>query len=58
MVLQRLDPAIEDFLITPAHVMLNDFSIDLNQWVSHRFLLPPCSNSYTFDLIRSYMVSW
>ncbi|XP_006663834.1 mRNA-decapping enzyme-like protein [Oryza brachyantha] len=31
-VLQRLDPAVEDILITAAHVTLYDFSIDLNQW--------------------------
>ena len=34
-VLQRLDPAVEDILITAAHVTLYDFNIDLNQWVSH-----------------------
>jgi len=39
-VLQRLDPAVEDILITAAHVTLYDFNIDLNQWVSHRFPLP------------------
>jgi hypothetical protein len=33
-VLQRLDPAVEDILITAAHVTLYDFNIDLNQWVS------------------------
>ena len=32
-VLQRLDPAVEDILITAAHVTLYDFNIDLNQWV-------------------------
>uniref|UniRef100_A0A0E0F2P9 WH1 domain-containing protein n=1 Tax=Oryza meridionalis TaxID=40149 RepID=A0A0E0F2P9_9ORYZ len=31
-VLQRLDPAVEDILITAAHVTLYDFNIDLNQW--------------------------
>jgi len=36
-VLQRLDPAVEDILITAAHVTLYDFNIDLNQWVSQRF---------------------
>ena len=44
-VLQRLDPAVEDILITAAHVTLYDFNIDLNQWVSQRFSAsspPPC----------------
>ncbi|TVU26852.1 hypothetical protein EJB05_29421 [Eragrostis curvula] len=31
-VLQRLDPAVEDILITAAHVTLYDFNIDHNQW--------------------------
>ena len=51
-VLQRLDPAVEDILITAAHVTLYDFNIDLNQWVSHRFPLPPRSISCTLDPIR------
>jgi hypothetical protein len=39
-VLQRLDPAVEDILITAAHVTLYDFNIDLNQWVSLRCAEP------------------
>lgn len=35
-VLQRMDPYIEEILITAAHVTLYDFNVDLNQWV--RFL--------------------
>ncbi|KAK3126772.1 hypothetical protein QOZ80_7AG0562180 [Eleusine coracana subsp. coracana] len=31
-VLQRLDPAIEDILITAAHVTLYDFDTNVNQW--------------------------
>ncbi|KAM0872082.1 hypothetical protein ACQ4PT_038959 [Festuca glaucescens] len=31
-VLQRLDPAVEDILITAGHVTLYDFNIDKNQW--------------------------
>ncbi|KAL6638969.1 hypothetical protein ACP70R_022699 [Stipagrostis hirtigluma subsp. patula] len=31
-VLQRLDPAVEDILITAAHVTLYDFDTDINQW--------------------------
>ncbi|CAN6171568.1 unnamed protein product [Urochloa humidicola] len=31
-VLQRLDPAVEDILITAAHVTLYDFDTDVNQW--------------------------
>ena len=50
-VLQRLDPAVEDILITAAHVTLYDFNIDLNQWVSHRFPNPRLC-SCTPDPIR------
>jgi hypothetical protein len=50
-VLQRLDPAVEDILITAAHVTLYDFNIDLNQWVSHRFPNPRV-HSCTPDPIR------
>ena len=32
-VLQRLDPAVEDILITAGHVTLYDFDTNLNQWV-------------------------
>lgn len=32
-VLQRLDPAVEDILITAGHVTLYDFDTDINQWV-------------------------
>ncbi|ONM21252.1 mRNA-decapping enzyme-like protein [Zea mays] len=31
-VLQRLDHAVEDILITAAHVTLYDFDTDINQW--------------------------
>ncbi|XP_062187362.1 mRNA-decapping enzyme-like protein isoform X2 [Phragmites australis] len=31
-VLQRLDPSVEDILITAAHVTLYDFDTDINQW--------------------------
>ncbi|GJZ02831.1 mRNA-decapping enzyme-like protein [Tanacetum coccineum] len=31
-VLQRMDPYIEEILITAAHVTLYDFNVDLNQW--------------------------
>lgn len=33
-VLQRMDPYIEEILITAAHVTFYGFNIDLNQWVS------------------------
>jgi mRNA-decapping enzyme 1B len=50
-VLQRLDPAVEDILITAAHVTLYDFNIDLNQWVSD----PPLHSSR----IRSgWLLAW
>lgn len=32
-VLQRMDPYIEQILITAAHVTFYAFDIDLNQWV-------------------------
>ncbi|GFZ08889.1 decapping 1 [Actinidia rufa] len=32
-VLQRIDPYIEEILITAAHVTFYEFNIDLNQWV-------------------------
>ena len=35
-VLQRLDPAVEDILITAAHVTIYDFDTDLNHWVGAR----------------------
>ncbi|XP_049407049.1 mRNA-decapping enzyme-like protein isoform X1 [Solanum stenotomum] len=31
-VLQRIDPSIEEILITAAHVTLYEFNVDLNQW--------------------------
>jgi mRNA-decapping enzyme 1B len=33
-VLQRIDPLVEEILITAAHVTLYQFNIDLTQWVS------------------------
>lgn len=33
-VLQRVDPSIEEILITSTHVTLYEFNIDSNQWVS------------------------
>jgi hypothetical protein len=52
-VLQRLDPAVEDILITAAHVTLYDFNIDLNQWVSKRFSLLWTVPGPDHDPIRS-----
>jgi hypothetical protein len=37
-VLQRLDPAVEDILITAGHVTLYDFDTNLNQWVRWLFV--------------------
>jgi len=34
-VLQRIDPCIEDILLTAAHVAFYEFNIDQNQWVRH-----------------------
>lgn len=33
-VLQRIDPFIEEILITAAHVTFYEFNIETNQWVS------------------------
>ena len=52
-VLQRLDPAVEDILITAAHVTLYDFNIDLNQWVSH---LPPSLPPAPRDVIHMKLI--
>lgn len=32
-VLQRIDPFVEEILITAAHVTFYEFNIDLSQWV-------------------------
>ena len=32
-VLQRIDPYVEEILITAAHVTFYEFNIELNQWV-------------------------
>ncbi|KAL8214364.1 hypothetical protein R6Q57_003813 [Mikania cordata] len=37
-VLQRMDPYIEEILITAAHVSFYEFNVDINQWVWFRFL--------------------
>ena len=34
-VLQRIDPFVEEILITAAHVNFYEFNIDLSQWVRH-----------------------
>ena len=34
-VLQRIDPFVEEILITAAHVTFYEFNIDLSQWVRH-----------------------
>lgn len=36
-VLQRIDPFIEEILITAAHVTFYEFNIETNQWVSLKF---------------------
>lgn len=38
-VLQRIDPFVEEILITAAHVTFYEFNIDLSQWV--RSFSPP-----------------
>jgi hypothetical protein len=38
-VLQRIDPFVEEILITAAHVTFYKFNIDLNQWVLSLSLL-------------------
>ncbi len=34
-VLQRIDPTIEEILMTAAHVAFYEFNIELNQWVCY-----------------------
>jgi hypothetical protein len=54
-VLQRLDPAVEDILITAAHVTLYDFNIDLNQWVRNLPASLPlllCSSPFPLAVIH------
>lgn len=36
-VLQRIDPFVEEILITAAHVTFYEFNIDLSQWVRYYF---------------------
>ena len=36
-VLQRIDPNVEEILITAAHVTFYEFNIDLSQWVISLF---------------------
>lgn len=60
-VLQRIDPYIEEILITAAHVAFYGFNIDLNQWVCHSFAFLPlfiisvCVCVW-FDCIRSSVI--
>lgn len=38
-VLQRIDPFVEEILITAAHVTFYEFNIDTSQWVCyHRYV--------------------
>ncbi|KAJ0880122.1 putative mRNA-decapping enzyme subunit 1, PH-like domain superfamily [Helianthus annuus] len=41
-VLERMDPYIEEILITAAHVTFYEFNVDLNQWsmLVRSFVLP------------------
>lgn len=38
-VLQRIDPFVEEILITAAHVTFYEFNVDNNQWVSSSLLM-------------------
>lgn len=40
-VLQRIDPFVEEILITAAHVTFYEFNIDLSQWVLPLSLFSP-----------------
>jgi hypothetical protein len=60
-VLQRLDPAVEDILITAAHVTLYDFDTDVNQWVRAlppllRRIWPEASGSRGWGILNAWSV--
>uniref|UniRef100_A0A251TLB2 Putative mRNA-decapping enzyme subunit 1, PH domain-like protein n=1 Tax=Helianthus annuus TaxID=4232 RepID=A0A251TLB2_HELAN len=61
-VLERMDPYIEEILITAAHVTFYEFNVDLNQWSSklwtkkHGFGrkdMPRCRSTQTVNLKMS-----
>lgn len=45
-VLQRIDPFVEEILITAAHVTFYEFNIDLSQWVLPLSLFSPTLFSF------------
>jgi hypothetical protein len=52
-VLQRIDPFVEEILITAAHVTFYEFNIDLSQWVR---IFPPFSNHFSSLLDFSLII--
>lgn len=52
-VLQRMDPYIEQILITAAHVTFYEFNVDLNQWVCFYSLsISLAFHSFIVEIIR------
>jgi mRNA-decapping enzyme 1B len=49
-VLQRIDPFVEEILITAAHVTFYEFNIDLSQWVRIFPLFQSFFNLYLISL--------
>lgn len=57
-VLQRIDPFVEEILMTAAHVTLYEFNIELNQWVrlDREPLLPPLSILFRLGVVWFYSI--
>lgn len=49
-VLQRIDPFVEEILITAAHVTFYEFNIDLSQWVATHTL--SLSHGHTLTILK------
>lgn len=59
--LRRMDPFVEEILITAAHVTFYEFNTDLNKWVrcppSPHDSLPPAGPVSRFSLV-SFVIFW
>lgn len=56
-VLQRIDPFIEEILITAAHVTFYEFNVDLNQWVRSQSLSLHLYLSFPVLLLCSFFLN-
>lgn len=52
-VLQRIDPFVEEILITAAHVTFYEFNIDTSQWVCYHSIYKH-SHTHIYIYIRTY----